>query len=278
MIPASASGLRVTPCRMAPATPSAAPDQDAEQRARHAQLQRHGAVDRAVAAAGRPGRAAPRPGRSSREPMVTLRNATRARTAHEHGEPRPEGRGSPRRVPSVLLIGCGQSPMFGVGRLDRLGQLVQLGGEVAVRVQPVRRPRDDRARLGRLDAEPGRLLLAPLGVGRRRVRPAVPQDQVGLVLVGVLPAEVLPVREARVRAVRVDHLRGPSVWKSSSSGAYSGLATYTLSSAGDIAATVRPGLAATASLNRSTASSNRFLFAAICGASTSAPRLSARSS
>ncbi len=133
--------------------------------------------------------------------------------ADEHDETR-----RPARHPG----GAGaRSPSWRCGRLEQRHarsasafwiaavSWVSCVGVVTVGVHPVRRPRHVRLGLGRLDVVPGRLLLTLLE--GRRVRPVVDQQQVGLVLVGVLPAEVLPVGEALVRLVGVDDVEAPAL-------------------------------------------------------------------
>ena len=211
MIPASASGLRVTPCRIAPATPSAAPARMPSSVRGTRSLERDRAADRAVVSRSVSARStSARP--MSREPSVTLRNATAASDDEKNGEPRSEHRVAASR--DRRSTGLRGHRRVRRRRSDRPSdRAVSLSSSArrsrrrcAARTPATRRPR--RALAALILNQVGCFLPRPaLAVG---VRAAVPRIRVGLVLVGVLPAEVLPVREARVRVGRVDARPGPS--------------------------------------------------------------------
>ena len=166
MMPGSASGLRVTPCRIAPLSPSAAPTvRPSSVRGTRISRDRRSATrtpaSKSVNAL---------PDRRERDrrasPCVMLRKQTttqhgradqperapRARSAARRRDRQPAGRAR-RRARG------GQSPMLGIGRARWPSvSSVELLGVVGVGVQPVRRPGRVRLRGEGLDALRDRLL------------------------------------------------------------------------------------------------------------------------
>src|SRR5262245_7184792 len=186
----SASGFRVTPWRIAPERPSAAP-------AVIPRSVRGTRISRTTVSAGEVGSKFARAFQivssvMSREPCVIERKHTTSKRPASAASPTPSRASRALRTGRATLV-----TDVRIRSLDRLGQRAQLLGVVAVRVQPVRRPLRVRAGRERLDRLRDRLRFERLEVPR--VVAVVEQEQVGLVVVGLLEAERLPVRELGVR-------------------------------------------------------------------------------